>query len=247
MAPIARKRKKQKTALRGLETTRSGRDANKTDEQIVRVTLRRIRKGGFANVTMRQIADELGVTATALYHHFEDKDQLLDRVAERIYDSIPEPDASAPWTERLRQLVLAQQRALLEHPGLARFLLMHRMESTGAFHWIESILKILREGGLQEQDIAYGLNLLTFLINPITFLDAPQRRTVERTFSGSVSRRKVMLRADRFPNLVWMLDRLPDRSYEEQFALALEATVEALRARVEGYGPRAGNTVSTST
>jgi AcrR family transcriptional regulator len=240
-------RNRKKTAALGGETQRSGKDVNKTDEQIVRVTMRRIRRGGFANVTMRQIADDLGVTATALYHHFEDKDELLDRVAGRIYDSIPEPDASAHWTERIRQLVLAQQRTLLDHPGLARFLLMHRMESTGAFRWIDSILKILREGGLHEQDIVYGLNLLTFLINPMTFLDAPQRRTVERTFSGSVSRRKVMQRADRFPNLVWMLDRLPDRSYEEQYARALDATIEALRARVEGYSPGAGNTASTST
>ena len=104
--------------------------------QMVDATLQRIRAGGFANVSMRQVADDLRITATALYHHFPNKDGLLDAVAERIYDSIPRPDPGLPWTLRLRQLVLDQQRVHLDHPGLAHFALVRHSRSTAAFRWL---------------------------------------------------------------------------------------------------------------
>jgi AcrR family transcriptional regulator len=204
-----------------------------TAGRIERVTLRRIRHGGFASVSMRQIARELDISATALYHHFKDKDALLDRVAELIYDSIPQPDPDLHWTERLRRLVLAQQRAQLDYPGLARFVLMRRMESTGAFRWIESILQVLAAGGLEEEDILHGLNQLSFLINPLTFLDTPLRESASVTFSGHAARKRVFEQPERFPHLVSMLDRLPGHRYEEQFARALDGVVEGIQAHVE--------------
>ena len=185
---------------------------------------------------MRQVADELGITATALYHHFRDKDALLDKVAERIYDSIPRPKPTLPWTARLRQLVLAQQKAHLEHPGLARFVLMRRMESTGAFQWMESILQILHEGGLDEDGILFGLNQLAFLINPMTFLDEPQRRSETKMFSLTVSRRRILEQAERFPSLASMMDRMPGRQYEDQFVLALDGVIDGLQAHIESRG-----------
>jgi AcrR family transcriptional regulator len=218
------------------ENARARRDT--TAEQIVRVTLRRIRRGGFASVSMRQIADELGITATALYHHFRDKDALLDRVAELIYDSIPTPARELHWTERIRQLVLAQQRAHLDHPGLARFVLMRRSESTGAFTWIESILEILHEGGLGEEDILLGLNQLSFLINPMTFLDAPQRKPGARAFSSEIARRRIFEHPERFPVLASMVDRMPGRPYEELFVVALDGIIAGLLAHVDGTGNR---------
>src|SRR6187431_2124686 len=105
-------------------------------QQIVDVTRRRIREGGFASVTMRQVADELGITATALYNHFPNKDALLDEVAGQIYASIPKPDPNLHWTERLRIWLLAQENGHLDHPGLARFVLARHGESTAAFRWV---------------------------------------------------------------------------------------------------------------
>ena len=216
-----------------------------TADQILRVTRRRIRHGGFASVSMRQIADELGITATALYHHFHDKNALLDRVAEMIYESIPTPAPDLHWTERIRALVLAQERALMDHPGLARFTLMRRMESTGAFKWIESILAILRDGGLDEDDVLLGLNQFIFLINPMTFLDAPQRKPGEKTFSSGVARRRILEQPHRFPVLASMVDRMPGHPYEEQFALALDGIIEWLRAHVESRSSSARPVAST--
>ena len=109
---------------------------------------------------------------------------MLDCVAAQIYDRIALPDAALPWTERLRQLILAQHDAQLAHPGLARFVLVRRAESPGAFRWMESILQVLHDGGLDEQEVLRGVSQLSFLINPLSFLDSP----VSKIFRDDVRR-----------------------------------------------------------
>ena len=139
---------------------------------------------------------------------------------------------------RLRRLVLAQQRAHLDHPGLARFVLTRRMVSPAAFRWIESILQVLRDGGLDDDSMLIGLNQMAFLINPVTFLDTPLRSSSEKTFGGDRTRRRVLEHPERFPCLASMMAHLPSRTYEVQFAQALDGVIAGLEARVGSDTPR---------
>ena len=124
-----------------------------------------------------------------------------------LVSQCPPPDLH--WTERLRSWVLAYDRVHIQHPGLAGFVLTHRMESMGALQWLNSILEILRGGGLDEDDVLHGLNQLSFLMNPMIYLDAPPRSPTEKMFSHTRARRLMADKADRFPHVASMLDRMP--------------------------------------
>lgn len=50
---------------------------------------------GLADVTIRRIATQLGVTPAALYWHFPNKQALLAAVADSILDTIPHPNSPA--------------------------------------------------------------------------------------------------------------------------------------------------------
>lgn len=204
-------------------------------QQIVAVTLRRIREGGFANVSMRQVADDLGITATALYHHFPNKDALLDEVAEQIYAAIPKPDPRLHWTERLRQWLLAQERVHLDHPGLARFLLARHSQSTAAFRWMDSVFEILSEGGLDEQDQVMCMNQLGFLHNPLIYLDGPQRE-LEASSGQVVAPSHRHLLEHSYPYLARLVGTLPPSPRQDNFERALENTIAGLEAAVGRRG-----------
>ena len=51
-------------------------------EKILSVAARKQLRGGAEAVSMRGIASSLGVTATSIYRHFRDKDQLLDAIVD---------------------------------------------------------------------------------------------------------------------------------------------------------------------
>lgn len=68
---------------------------------------------GIADLTMRRLARELGVTPGALYWHFANKQQLLGAVADRILEPVPTTASEARWRERILATCSAVRDALL--------------------------------------------------------------------------------------------------------------------------------------
>lgn len=83
---------------------------------------------GYAQTSMRRIADQIGYTATTIYHHFKDKDALLNELclldfralgeALRKMEQIPDPIL------RLRMMGVNYVRFALDHPQQFRFMFM---------------------------------------------------------------------------------------------------------------------------
>src|SRR5437867_2767362 len=75
---------------------------------------------GIEGISMRKIADRVGVTATALYRHFRDKDEILEEIINAglaILEKYLAPALKAedPY-RRLRGLIDAYLRFALEQP-----------------------------------------------------------------------------------------------------------------------------------
>lgn len=73
---------------------------------------------GVEALTMRSLADRLGVTAAALYYWFPAKAQLLDAIAEHVAAQIvATKERGASWEDRLRSLAMAVLDAAEHHPA----------------------------------------------------------------------------------------------------------------------------------
>ena len=70
-----------------------------TAEKIAGVALAVLEKDGAEAVTMRRVADAVGITPMAIYHHFSDRQALLTFIADREF-------------EKLADLMRANMRAL---------------------------------------------------------------------------------------------------------------------------------------
>lgn len=88
--------------------------------------IRVLRSDGPYKLTMRNVAAEAGVTATALYRHFRDKDDLLRAIHREVYAAFRRSLGSEPDAGDARVwLHLAFERYLgfaLEEPNFYRFL-----------------------------------------------------------------------------------------------------------------------------
>lgn len=54
-------------------------------ESLVDAAIAQANKAGIASITMRAVAERLGVTPAAAYHHFESKEHLLAACSERVF------------------------------------------------------------------------------------------------------------------------------------------------------------------
>ena len=230
--PRAKPKRASKTALtRRLDTLET--------HDIIAVTLAMARKNGFAQVSMRRIAAELHVTATALYYHFHNKNELLDHVTGHIMDAIPVPDRRLPWTERLRQLVLLQMQTLLEYPGLARFL-VHRRQSAGALRWTETILDVLYEAGFRGMSLKRALATLSFFVHPLALADERPQSGPVPMINRQLTYKRIKLAPLEYPRLTQLLPELSEYSYEQNLPVALDGVIAGLVSELADGGGRRG-------
>lgn len=78
--------------------------------------------GGYEGATIRKIADEVGVSSTALYMHFQDKDGILLEICERTIRQLLVQNteiASKPLdpATRVKMILGAYMRWGLQHPN----------------------------------------------------------------------------------------------------------------------------------
>jgi AcrR family transcriptional regulator len=119
-------------------------------EAIVEAAAEILAADGLAGLTMRRVADRLGVEAMSLYNHVRDKRDLLDGVAGRALSRIATPDPALPWSQRLRTLVLSLYDILAANPWLVMVLTTEQIEprDPSVVRAIEAAIAIFEEAGL---------------------------------------------------------------------------------------------------
>lgn len=106
--------------------TRPGRPLKPliTRETAVRAAIDLLDRDGIDGLSLQGLARAMNVAAPSLYHHFKDKDQLLQLVAREL---LREVGADAPeradWKERAISLSVATRRMILRHPNAAPLML----------------------------------------------------------------------------------------------------------------------------
>jgi AcrR family transcriptional regulator len=82
-----------------------------------------IASDGIAALTLAGVAERLGISAAALFRHYDSREQILAAVAARVEERVTRfPPPSLPPLDRLRAFVDARTRAFGEDSGLARLL-----------------------------------------------------------------------------------------------------------------------------
>src|SRR5437879_13799155 len=76
-------------------------------EHIVGAALDLLDEAGLEGLTMRALAERMGVRAASLYWHIRDKEQLLGLLAEAIVGEVPEPAPDMPWRAPLEAVATA--------------------------------------------------------------------------------------------------------------------------------------------
>lgn len=72
--------------------------------------------GGVEAVTMRRVAQELGIEAMSLYHHVPNKDAILDGVVDAVFEAIDLPDSECvDWRDAIRGRAYSARRVLSQH------------------------------------------------------------------------------------------------------------------------------------
>jgi AcrR family transcriptional regulator len=91
-------------------------DGEARKAQILDAALRIIHAKGIHSLTLREIADGVGVSEAALFRHFKGKEDIVDSLASSVFDSNQFfPRGEGPW-EALENMLVWQLENFQQHP-----------------------------------------------------------------------------------------------------------------------------------
>jgi AcrR family transcriptional regulator len=84
-------------------------------ERVLLAAMAHADKGGLEAVTMRKLAEELGVAPMALYRHVANRDDLVDGIVDIVFSEFELPAAGADWKTAMRERAISVRDAMLRH------------------------------------------------------------------------------------------------------------------------------------
>jgi TetR/AcrR family tetracycline transcriptional repressor len=198
---------------------------------------------GLEAVTIRRLAQELGVTPMALYWHFADKDALLAAVSERLWDEVAADLATGsdgfeevvdPWAA-LRAITEGLIGVLRRRPGCATLAPLAVLSSPSGLDITERTLSILEAAGI---DGSQAAELAHFLLSTaITLVSTrPGGDVSGEDLEDALRAKRVALASlppGRYPHVAAMADDLVDCvDVDGYFARAVEFLLGGMRLQV---------------
>jgi len=163
--------------------------------------------GGLDKLTIRRLAQDLGVTPMALYWHFRSKEDLLTGLADQLWGEIDvNVDPSRSWSQQLRGLMESLIAVLRAHPSASQLLLEMEKQSESALRATEVTLEVLRGAGFDPRHASaiarstLWTGLMLKMSEPGSKPGMTDTELEEHLRQSQV--RMAMLPADRYPRVV---------------------------------------------
>ena len=136
-----------------------------TRERVLRTAVELADAHGIDAVTMRRLADELGVEAMSLYHHLPNKEAVLNGVVDLILlevaGAIEALDAGAgSWKQALRARILASRSVLLRHTWAPALIESRTTFGLPAAKHMDAMVRTMHDGGLSYDLIHHAMHAL---------------------------------------------------------------------------------------
>jgi len=123
---------------------------------------------GIESLTMRRLAQELGVEAMTLYYYVSRKDEILDAIVDIVVGEIRLPSAGAGWKAAVRATAISAHEVLVRHPWAASLMLAPSRMRPARLRYMDGLLGSLRQGGFSAVMTHHAYHVLDSYISGFT-------------------------------------------------------------------------------
>jgi AcrR family transcriptional regulator len=131
-----------------------------TRERILHAAVALADEGGAESLSMRRLAQELGVVPMALYKHIANKDELLDGMIDVVVAEIDPLIEGADWKTTMRERILSARRALLRHPWASRVLESRGEPTPIVIAYLDSMMGVFLDGGFSVDLMHHAMHVM---------------------------------------------------------------------------------------
>ncbi|MBM7789055.1 TetR/AcrR family transcriptional regulator [Tenggerimyces flavus] len=204
-------------------------------ERVLEAAIQVADRGGAEAITMRRVAQELGVEAMSLYHHVPNKDAILDGVVDAVYAAIALPKAdTGDWRDAIRAHAGEARTVLARHSWALALLDSRPNPGMATLRRNDAVLGVFREAGFSIELAAHAISLIDSYVDGYVLQEAALPMRTEDELEDVAGNILEQLPTNELPYLAEMIaDHVlqPGYDYASEFGYGLDLILDGLEAR----------------
>src|SRR5262249_3011893 len=136
-------------------------------DDVLRAALVLLDEVGLDRLTVRRLAEKLGVQPGALYRHYPNKRALLDAMVEHIASEGMQQQAlpGGDWREQVRAIAISQRANMLAHRDGARLLATFLSPGPSMLSSFNLFTSLLRSAGASTELAVQGVDTIVCYVS----------------------------------------------------------------------------------
>ncbi len=202
-----------------------------TRERVLLAAVEFADEHGVEALSMRKLAQELGVEAMSLYNHVANKDDILDGMIDLVFGEIGLPLREADWKTAMRQRAISAREVLARHPWAIGLMESRSTPGPATLRHHDAVIGCLREAGFSIALAAHAYSVLDSYIYGFALQQAslPFKTSEE----GAAVTEDILRRfpADGYPHLTEMAVQhvlQPGYDHADEFEFGLDLILDGL-------------------
>jgi len=198
-------------------------------ERVLRAAVRLADEGGIESLSMRKLAQDLGVKAMSLYNHVANKDDLLDAIVDIVVSEIEVPNLGVDWKTAMRRRAMSAHEVLLRHPWSTMPLVSRVNVGPAMLRYVDATLGCLREAGFSLEMADRAWNAIDSHIYGFTLQELNFPFETEE-YSEAAKNGLSLIPADKYPYLNRLTHDVMEGRYDgiHDFEFGLELILNGL-------------------
>ncbi|MCX2923068.1 TetR/AcrR family transcriptional regulator [Streptomyces sp. NEAU-W12] len=200
-------------------------------ERVIRAAVAVADEKGAAALTMRAVAEPLGVEAMSLYHHVAGREDILDGMVDAVFGEIDLPPRDTDWRSAMRHRAASARAVLRRHRWAIGLMDSRSRPGPATLRHHDAVIGALRAGGFSVPMTAHAISLID------SYLYGFVLQELSLPFTGAAELDEVagaILRempADTYPHLTELTTEHvlePGYDYADEFTFGLTLILDAL-------------------
>src|SRR3954452_5972811 len=124
-------------------------------DHVLRGAMKVADRGGIGALTIRTLADQLGVKPMTVYHYVKNKEEILDGIVDIVFSEIELPTVSGEWRTELTRRARSARGVLRNHPWAIPLLESRSSPAPATLRPHDAVLGVLRAAGFSAAGTAH--------------------------------------------------------------------------------------------
>ena len=186
---------------------------------------------GIGSLTMRSLAQKLGVKPMALYYHVANKEEILDGIVDLVFSEIELPTANGDWRSEIVRRANSARLVLRRHPWAIGLMESRKTPGPATLRHHDATIGTLRAAGFSVEMTAHAYAMLDSYSYGFALQEVSLPFEGPETVADVAEPMMQQFPADAYPHLVEMTTEYvlqPGYDFGNEFEFGLRVILDAL-------------------